>query len=179
MHEIGLSKSAYFANELTFQRLDYLYASLDAIKNWFNVFLALKPAEYFGASMAVYTQLAHCTIALYRLSTFENPDWDLGFVRQTSNLSLILDQVVRKMTLVKGAMGLDVRTLEDKDIFSVNSRTMNGLKTWWDSKLAAENTLEPAQRDETMGEVPIDFLDDAWLQDLFGTGQYGFEPFPQ
>ena len=178
IHEVALSKGD--PNDLDFRRLDCLYICLHAIKNWFDIFLALPAADYVGVSMVQFTQLAHCMIALFRLSTFDWPDWDRNLVRNYANLSMILDQLVAKFAQVKVTAGLDKGVLDEKDIFFITSRTFNHIKTWWDSKLAAEAMgSDTTAVDETMGEVPMDFLDDAWFQDVLGTGHYRFEPFSQ
>ena len=124
--------------------------------------------------------MAHSIIALYRLSTFDEPDWDRGLVRDTANLSLILGQLVTQLAHVKAAVGLDLGSSEDTDLFNTTSRTLGSIKTWWDSKVAAE-TVGPATAgfDETMAEVPMELLDDTWLKDILGAGPYQFEPYLQ
>lgn len=180
VHEVAFSKGDHEFNCPDFQRLECLYACLHAIKNWFDVFLKLPPATYIGISMSEYTQLAHCMIALYRLSTFECPDWDRSLVRDYANLSMILDQVVTNFSGVKAAVGLDKEGPDDRDLFTLTSRTLSHIKTWWDSKASADLVgQDTAILDATMSEMPIDFSDDAWLQDILGTGPYRFEPSEQ
>ena len=125
--------------------------------------------------------MAHCIIALYRLSTFEWRDWDHSLVRDCANLSKILEQLIANFAQVKADVGLDKGILDNKDIFSISSITLNNIKVWWESKSAAETTRldNTLAMDDMMADVPMDFLDDAWLQDVLGTGPYRFEPFAQ
>lgn len=178
VHETALSKGSTGSNSHDFERLESLYACLHAVKNWFDIFQTCSPAVCVGLSMSIFTHLAHCIIALYRLSTFEFPDWNLGLVREIANLSLLLDRMVTKMAQVKVEAGLDRGISEEMDIFSATSGKLDTIKTWWDSKQAAESTGPyPNTEVETMGEVPMDFPDDAWLQDILAAGPYGFESF--
>ena len=90
-------------------------------------------------------------------------------MRDTANLSLILGQIVEKLSQVKAAANLDQGTSDDKDMFSGCARTVTSIKLWWDAKLAAESTDNIAL-DETPGETYTDFSDDAWLKDILGGG---------
>ena len=180
IHEVALSKGDHFGPGPDLQRLDCLFSCLNAIRHWFEIFLTLPIAEYFGVSMAVCIQLAHCMIALYRLSTFECQEWDRSQVRNFANLSEILDRLISNFAQVKTTLELDQGILEDKDIFYVTSRTLSHIKTWWDSKITAEPVgPDSINLDESMGEVPMDFFDDAWLQDVLGIGPYRFDAFGQ
>ena len=101
-------------------------------------------------------------------------------MRQTADLSMVLDQLITQMKHVKAAAGLDIGSSEDTDIFSVNARTLLAKKTWWDSRLASERANSgTVGMDETMDEGSLDFLDDTWLQDFLGTGSNMFNPFTQ
>ena len=180
MHEVALSKGDHFGPGPDLQRLDCLFTCLNATKHWFETFSTIPPSGYFGVSMGVFIQLAHCMITLYRLSTFEWPGWDRSEVRNIANLSEILDRLVANFAKVRVLLELDQGILEDKDIFVVTSRTLNHIRTWWDSKISAESARsDNTFLDESIGEVPMDFLDDAWLQDVLGTGPYRFDSFGQ
>ena len=124
--------------------------------------------------MPIFTQMAFCILALYRLTTYDDPAWDRGLVRDTADLSLILGQIIEKCAQVKGVMNLDPGTSEDKDLFSGNARTIKAIKTWWDAKVAAElNDNNNIGLNETLGEMNMDIFDDVWLRDIFGQGGEG------
>ena len=180
IHEIALCKGGQSNNSPDFQRLDCLYACLNAIKIWFDIFLALSPENFTGASIQEFTQMAYCMTALYRLSTFECPEWDRGLVRDVANLSIILELLIAKFPHVKQSAKWEHGPVEHEDPFQTTFRSLSHIKTWWDSKVAAE-TVRPntTSMDEVMNEVPVDFLDEAWIQDVLGTGPYRFESFAQ
>ena len=121
--------------------------------------------------MPIFTQMAFGILALYRLSIFDDPVWDRGLVRDTADLSFILGQIIEKSSQVKAAANLDPGTIEDKDMFSGNARTIKAIKTWWDAKVAAEVNDNNIGLNETLGEMNMDFFDDVWLRDIFGHGQ--------
>ena len=130
--------------------------------------------------MPIFAQMAFCILALYRLATFDDPAWDRGLVRDTADLSLILGQIIEKFAQVKAAVNLDPGTSEDKDMFSGNARKLQAIKTWWDTKVAAElndnnnnNNNNNMGVNETLVEMNMDFLDDVWLREIFGQSGEG------
>ena len=122
----------------------------------------------------MFTQLAQCIMTLFKLLTFDDPIWDRGLARETANLTLILEQVIQKLTQVKAVARLDHGELEGKDIFSGTARTLESIKTWWDSRSAAESTNNTGLN-ETLNETLLDFQDDMWLTDIFGGGDGLFD----
>ena len=166
IYDIALSKAPIDLNSSGFQRIDSLYACLEATKNWFRVFLDFPPALYVGLSIPTFTQMGRCIVSLFRLVTLEDPVWDRGLARETANLSHILEQIIQRFSQVKSVADLDRSASEDEDIFSRTAGTLRSTKTWWDAKLAAElaNGIVP---EETMGEANTELFDDVWLRDIF------------
>lgn len=173
IHEIALSKASMVSNGLEFQRLESLYACLHATKSWFDLFLTFSPAVYINLPYAIFAQMAHCLIVLYRLSIFEHPGWDLRIVRDTLSFTLVIDKVITIMAQVKPAASLDPDSLAERiDTFSQNSRRLNAIKASWESRTAMDSTAPDAATatamDENQGDISMDFLDDAWLKDVLG-----------
>lgn len=174
VHEVVFVRPPVVFNSPGFQRLESLYACLQATKSWFDIFLSFPPASYVGFSIPVFTQMAHCIIALFRLSTFDDPVWDRGLVRETADLSLILGRIIEKHNQVKVAADLNHGASEGKDVFSGTARTIVSIKTWWDAKLAAELT-DNIVLNETLDGMNMDFSDDLWLKDILGQGDGIFD----
>lgn len=174
VHEIAFLKAPIVINSPGFQRIDFLYACLNATKNWVDLFLSFPPASYVGFSIPIFTQMAHCIIIIFRLLTFDDPVWDRGLVRDTTDLSLILGKIVEKLGQVKVVADIDHGALEDKDIFSWTAWTIRSIKTWWEAKLGAESTDNIAFN-ETLGGMNLDFSDDVWLRDIIGQEDYAFD----
>lgn len=188
IHEAALSKTL----DPAFDRLESLWAALQAVKNWFNLFLSIPPARYVGVPMGVCAQFAHFLVALSRLSTFEHPHWDLKLVKETCSLSIILDRVIDKFARVQADANLGYNSQEDSDFFSSNVRRITAIKQWWDAKLAAEQsaTTEPlattdepsnvsTATDPMLAGPPIDFSDDMWLKEILSLDDDQFSQYLQ
>jgi hypothetical protein len=178
VHEVVLSKTLVLSNGPNFHRLESLYTCLQATKSWFDIFATFSPALCVGFSMSIFAQLAHCLVALYRLSTLEDPDWDRSLVRETLNFSYVLDQVVKKVAQVKIVVGLDHGSPEDNDVFSETARRISSIKAWWDAKLVEDSSERNNPIvDERLGEAPAVFSDDEWLTDMLGLRDYQFDQY--
>ena len=180
VYEIGLSKMANLSHGLDFQKLESLNACLKAVKDWFDLYFTISPALYIGFSQQTYSQLAHCSIALYRLSTFEDRDWDRRLVQKTLDFSLVLGHIAEKFSEVKLAAKLDCDSSEDKDVYTGLSRKFASFKAWYDSREAVDSmNAEVPGTDEAMHEPSANLMDDAWLNDILSFGEYLFEPYLQ
>ena len=180
IHEVALSKTL----DPRFKRLESLWAALQAIKSWFELFFQFPPASYVALSFSTFSQFIHCVVALSRLSTYEHPDWDLKLARETCNLSLILDELIDRFARVKAEANIDPGVQDHHDVFSTNARRMSAIKQWWDTKLAAEQSVstddqldENTASDPMLGGQPIDFSDDGWLRDILSLDDYQFSQF--
>ena len=180
IHEVAFSKVVDSGK----QRLDSLWASLQATKSWFDLFLQIPPVEYVAITFSLFSQFAHCIVALSRLSTYEHPDWDVKLARESCNMSTILDEIIDRFLRVKAEACLDPNKPGESDIFSSNARRLGAIKQWWDTKLAAEQLAsaenqfeESATNDPMLSGPPIDFSDDGWLRDILALDEYQFSQF--
>jgi hypothetical protein len=197
IHEVGLSK------ELTpdmdnFSRLDSLCICLQAVKAWFETYLSIPSCDYPGFSFPIYTHMAHCIVALYRLSVFEHPGWDVIMVRRELDLSVVLEKVVSMFESVKEAVGFDTEECDTNFesngvmVYSSMGKRIGHIKCWWDAKMVAENSannvvnnsMGAGEVTDTMGTNPFvvdpnqDFWpgDDTWWQDVFGPWTIPLDP---
>ncbi|PQE19074.1 Zn(II)2Cys6 transcription factor protein [Rutstroemia sp. NJR-2017a BBW] len=197
IHEVGLSKEPTFDMD-DFSRLDSLCACLQAAKAWFEIYLNIPGSDYPGFSFPIYTHLAHCIVALYRLSVFEHTNWDIGMVRRELDLSVVLEKVVKMFESVKEASGLDTEDCDSNFetnnimVYSTMGKRIGQIKTWWNAKMAAENSannvvnnsMGAGEVTDTMGTNPFavepiqDFWpgDDTWWQDVFGPWNIQVDP---
>ncbi|KAI4098968.1 MAG: hypothetical protein L6R37_006216 [Teloschistes peruensis] len=107
VHEIGFSQAQ---DELTGAfnlRFECLSGCLQAIKCWIDVFLTIPPTEYVGFSASIYAMMARCLVDLWRLSTCDYPEWDHDLVRETLDVSSVLEQTQKNFSQVKDAAGFD------------------------------------------------------------------------
>jgi hypothetical protein len=170
INEIALSKAPIISNNSDFQRLESLYACLNSVKSWFDVFFTIPPSAYIAFSFSVFSQLVHCLVALFRLSTLDDPAWDKDIVRNTANLLLILDQVADNIGQAARLAGLDSDSTE-RDIFTKAAKMVESVRLGWEASQAVQ-PVEPAiptrpNVDETISDAfQLDLSDDAWLTEI-------------
>jgi hypothetical protein len=166
IHEIGLSQAPDIFSGQYNRQLECLCACLNATKSWVDVFLSILPAQYVGFSASIYLNLIHCFVGIYRLSTFEHPEWDRGLVRENLDVSLFLEKAEGNFSQVKEAAGLDLDGSEDIDTFNIMASKTRVIKMWWEAtNPSTMGSLGIASGDE-MGEFPMECLDDNWLRDV-------------
>ena len=115
---IALTQVPILTNHSNFQQLECLYACVESIKSWFEVFFSIPPAAYIGFPLSMFSQRVHCLVTLYSLSTLDDPVWDKNGVWKTADLLLILDQVINNMEQVATPAELDNIDSSDRDMFS-------------------------------------------------------------
>lgn len=177
IHEVALGAYPLAPGNSDLLRLDYLWICLQAIKNWFEMFLQIPPSAYIGLPMFVFSSLAHCSTALGKLSIIEHPGWDLRLVRETCYLPSVLEQAIRNLTQVKSAVGLDPETSEDISMFANAAKKCAAIKHWNELRLANSEACHPATAPATdlSNEPLLDMADDAWLRDYFGIDDFRTE----
>ena len=190
------------------QRTENLWTCLTATRSFFNLIFSLNsfPVScYPQMSMAIFSQLAHCMVALFRLSTFECPgvQWDRQRVRQELDLREILRLWQERWQMVPAAAGLDADLTSDKDEgpWVYTHRTLLVIGKWWEARvacmIAAERQSDAGQGVEGNGTAEgfgmpqqhqieamdftamnLDGWDDTWMRDMLGGGyDYFKEPY--
>jgi len=168
IHEVGLSQSPDVFCGQDNLRLECLYACFNAAKGWVDVFLSIPPVQYVGFSTPTYVSLMHWFVSVYRLSTFEHPEWDRGFVRQNLDLSSALETTERNFLQVKEVAGLDPNGSDDLDTFSIMASKARVIRMWWEATAGSTSNSVGEAPSEGMNDIPMDFLDDSWLRDVLG-----------
>jgi len=137
IYEIALSRTPLLlTTSPAFPRLDSLYACLHATKSWFDLFLSIPAGAYIGFSTAILMQMAHCVIMPYRLSTFDDAEWDHTLVRETLDFSSVLDALVQRMVQVRGAASLLDDGGEENNVWCLTERRLRGVRSWWLMRVA-------------------------------------------
>jgi hypothetical protein len=76
------------------QTLGCLTKCLSAVKQWIDLFFSFQLATLLAFPFPVHSQLIRCIITLYRLSTFDDPNWKRNLVRDSVDILSVLDQIV-------------------------------------------------------------------------------------
>ncbi|KAJ5883783.1 phosphoketolase 1 [Penicillium subrubescens] len=162
-----------------FQRLEYLYSCLNTVKSATENFLTIPIPDYPGISFPVFTQLVRYIIVLYKLSTLNDPVWDLGLVKANIDVIQVIDQVIRNIEQAMSEIGEQCCGGTMERAIGIFLR----FKSWCLPNIPA-GTGPVAEEAENVnfpemggGNTQLDalFLEDWWLKDnLF----YGLEEIP-
>ncbi len=180
INEISLSQMPITSNHSSFQQVEYLYACVESVKSWFEVFFTIPPNAYIGFPFSIFSQLVRCLVTLYRLSTLDDPAWNKNGVQKTADLLLILDQVIRNMEQVSVLAGLDNSDSVERDFFSRTAKMFRSIRPGWEAILVGPDTPAvstspnlPNANDHPLPEdFPLDHYDADWLTDLFLAPNY-------
>ena len=170
INEVEPFEALVESNSPNFHRLESLYASLNAIKSWFDVFFTISPAAYLNFPFSIFSQLVHCLVGLQKLSTLDDQAWDKDLVRSTADLLLILNQVVFNMRQVDRLVGLDNDSTE-LGVFIKTANRFDAMRASWErtlvGPLVGPADLSTIDLDEAMREMAMDFSDTSWLSNIF------------
>ncbi|GKU11314.1 unnamed protein product [Fusarium langsethiae] len=172
------------------QRIESMYACLRAIRAWYDVFFGIPVEEVAGVPFAVYIQLSQIQIALYRLTTSEDPAWDKEVVRNTADLLVLLDQVIDFFTRIDSVYKMKVSAGEET-VFLMGAKIMRNIRNSWEPILsrhlsgvplsaANQGAVQsmpapnpPDQQSIDMAAVNMmDFGDITWMSDVFGPWEF-------
>lgn len=188
IHEYSLnvaaeSKSSDPASQM--HRIESLWTCFTSVKSWFNLFFDLDAfpiTSYPHISMAIVTQMTHCIIALYRLSTFEAPGifWDRKIIVQELSFAYVARLMAERRKQVPLASGLEIDACFDGDKdgslcslnpWSQSRRKAVGIAHWWEAKVAA------IMGTDAEGESSVDTERNGAANGTGVPGQHPVEPF--
>jgi hypothetical protein len=154
------------------QELENLWTCLTAVKSWFNNFYSLEVfplSNYPHFSMAILSQMAHCLVALFRLSTFESPNipWDHQRIRSEElDLGEILAIMVDRWEKVPQAAGIEtcpqrVGERDEQwagDPWSHARKRIQGIKDWWQARVTATRGMDTPENTRAEDNGAMDEL---------------------
>lgn len=171
INEGALDQPLTASGVTNFQVLEGLFTCLKSIDAWFKVFFAMPPFVNVGLTHAIYNQLSHCLIALFRLTTLQDVSWDKDAVRKTIDVFAVLDRFAVCMEQLPILAGL-ANDGPNEAIFSTGPKTVRALKKNWEAEAAAGqmSTLsEPAEyaREAVTDDLTMSLANEQWLADIF------------
>ena len=124
------------------------------------MFLSILPAQYVGLSALTFAAMTRCFIGLWRLLTCEHPEWDRGLVRESLDVTSILEEIEKNFAQVKEAADLDRGGSQDFDFFSIMASRLRSIKGSWDAMTGTSKTasfgIPPL---DELGDFPTEFID--------------------
>ena len=156
----------------SFKRIEVLYACVKSTKSWFELFFNIPLTDYIEFPFSIFSQLVHCLVMLYRLSTLDDPAWDKHGVKETADLLLIMNQVIINME--QAATILDTNDSPEGDILSRAAKKYRSIWTEWETRLRPDDSTVSAIPDlqaanETLlppEDFSAEFLDNDWMMDF-------------
>lgn len=143
-----------------FKQVELLYACLRATKGAFDLFFSIDRKKYFHFSLLTWTQTRLALIALQRLSIYDDPDWDLGYVRGELDFLWVMEEFYGRVEKAAVELGFD-----DEHVFPRTAVKMKIAKAYCQERMAA-----PQQG--ISDYIDLSLLDDMWFQNAYGMLDY-------
>ncbi|KAF5678071.1 transcription factor [Fusarium heterosporum] len=163
-----------------------LLGKLQAVRNGSPLHMPVTPILQ---AHSLATEIQINSIALYRLTTSEDPAWDKDLVRNTADLLVLLDQVVDFLMQMNSAYKIKVNEGEET-VFVAGARIIRNIRNAWEPTLSRHlggasslstnqgavqpiSTQQSAQPTMDMTNVNMmDFGDVTWMSDVFGPWEF-------
>ena len=172
LYEIGLSKARLpnTAHPNDFHRLEILYACLESVRNFFESSLAIPPASFWHLSVVHFAQLAYAIGMIQRLSTFEDPMWDLHYVAEKVNLLRIVDRIciIFDEAMRHGGTESSSNVSESISLFPRIVGKLRKLKVLFEAQLASAQPAPDQMGNLNTGDpMNLENMERFWEQDWF------------
>ncbi|KAH6714240.1 hypothetical protein BKA61DRAFT_576209 [Leptodontidium sp. MPI-SDFR-AT-0119] len=183
LYKIGLARSESISAFTTrdFSRLEYLFACLEAVRAFFDAFLSIPASKCHCMSMKLNMDLTWNMTILQMLSTFDHPDWNLAWLRESISLPELLGKLSARLLEAKTALDLDPSTEERLDMFSQTAKKLSWIKMFVEKSISGVPVQEGESRApdipltemfEFNGSDFMGYMDDAWMKDTLGPWEY-------
>jgi len=116
-----------------------------------------------------WSNITSCLVVLQLLSSFNHPEWNLNFVRETLNFKTLINRINEKFESVKTVPGC-----EETVVFSRISTKLRCIRDYIEAKsldpsvVPGPEIISRGFRDAEIsgGRDFTDFFDEAWLKDI-------------
>ncbi|KAK4225743.1 hypothetical protein QBC38DRAFT_253086 [Podospora fimiseda] len=141
IHEITFTKPRGMPNTVIpdMQRYEAMESCLSALKSWFTRHFSIPSYVYVGMTFTYWCNLAHCLLALYRLSVLEDPAWDRRAVRNKIDLIQICERLKIGFEEIATKTMRDSGPTVEEDGFCMFSKMLTRVGDAWSAELNAIN----------------------------------------
>ncbi|KAF1999367.1 hypothetical protein P154DRAFT_230071 [Amniculicola lignicola CBS 123094] len=180
IHELALFQipAVSYSQPLDYTRFEYLHTCLRAIRSSLDNFLVRMETEIRTMNFFPWLQFSHYIQVLQRLSCLQHPGWDRHLVRESVDVIEFLQKVITMME----AAYKDKSSRSDNEagvcVLERGAAVLKASVPLWVATLEKSNAL-PVQQNEngaadTVGNMMddhtlMDFTDDSWFTDVFGS----------
>ncbi|KFA62819.1 hypothetical protein S40285_03813 [Stachybotrys chlorohalonatus IBT 40285] len=172
------------------QKIESMYASLAAMRSWYDIFFSIPATEMMALPFSFYVDLFKVNVSLYRLTTSEEPGWDRKILQGTADLLVVLDQSIEKFQQAIPICNIQADD-EEEPLFARASRILRSVRNNWEPLVAQSlgglptpNSQAVASSDIYAPQAPgnsnsmmpdpssMDSQDYAWMSDVFGPWEF-------
>lgn len=121
------------------ERIAMLSRCVQAARAWFDVFFGLEPTTYAMFGFAMWAQLTHLVISIYRLTLLNEPWWDKDMVRRTIDLGQVLDEMLDRAGVRSHSAGFEEARDNSEAMFYL-VKSIKTIKAAWGPLLAPKPT---------------------------------------
>jgi hypothetical protein len=171
--QVGLSQ---------FQRIQDLESTLVTVERWLAIFDEMTFTDWLGINVESFSQFTHCLVILFKLSTFEEPGWDLGDIKRRADVFVILDRAYEIIINVPAAVGIVDADGPRKGLFFKSAFLFRAIKALFLAEMPPKLQTGDLQTPEsnalseslaqfgpgpTPDEVSFNLSTEPWLSDIF------------
>lgn len=172
-------------------RIESMHACVRSIRSWYDLFFSLTAADFPGLPFSFFIEMSHTQMALYRITTCDDPTWDKTMIRNTADILTILDRTADKLLLMAQTFPFKSEEAEET-MYVKGAKMMRNLRQQWEPTImqhtgglptpnsqgmtgGPSSTMEPAPLDQDTGimmDQTLDFTDTTWMADMFAPWDY-------
>ncbi|TVY27504.1 Transcriptional regulator [Lachnellula hyalina] len=161
-------------------RLDMLHSCLTSSKALLDLFLTQPLSVYYTLTSIDLANLGQSMATIFKLSMVDEPGWDLTYVRKTINPRDYFDRMINNFEHV-GRIIDQSQPEPCRHSFPTGcANAMKKIRGVYEARMAAETAQDTSQEQTNSlaldgllnGDQMIDWMDDAYWQDLLNDGNF-------
>lgn len=165
-----------------FRRVQELNSILTTVESWLAVFYEMPLDDWVGMNVDIFAQFTHLLVVLFKLTTLQEPDWDLEEVRMRADLFDIIDRSCDMLQGLPLAVGITDADGPRRGLFFKSTDLLKTIKALFLAEMPSsmhpilpshDNVGEYSSADDLGGDSLIsdDFMlnlaNEPWLFDIF------------
>ena len=156
---------------------------MSCAERFIAVFSSAPPLDWVGINVDSFTQFTHCLVVLFKLTTLNEPDWDVAEVTRRADVFGILDEFCVKATQVPEMAGITDTDGLNRGIFTKTPALLKTIKALMMSEMEPPPVVPIPEQNSGQGgddgflagftnesDASYDFLEslrhEPWLSDI-------------
>ncbi|KAK0386169.1 hypothetical protein NLU13_6006 [Sarocladium strictum] len=192
--EIQIESVGLFAGDSNMpesQRIDGLYATVKAVRAWYDLFLGMPAQDIPGMPFTFFIHFTQTHVVLYKLTISDDPAWDKSYLRSTADPTVYFDRSIERFQQIAAVYPMN-STSDLPSVFTKAMSMVSHLKATWEPTLTQHLGGLPTPESQaapntTLGMTPNittdptaglgdpstwDFGDMGWMNDVFGPWEF-------